>query len=513
MLRSILLLCAFLGCALSLPSQDETKLLATFAKAFTPPKGKPGATLEARQAALNATKGLDSGKAAEALVGGWLDLDVELGALDTQRTAASEEMAKILKGQEASEQRTFPQAELTRFNQLKDEVARLRDQGDGLRELQLQLAERISELRRRDATLWLLQRVCGNKKHPMPLRLAAGKAVGGGAVDVLEELAAALQRAKDPAEQIVLLDALTLAGRSATLHANPVIDLLQSKEEAVAERAAMALAKIAVADAVGPMIQLLVRSSGQSRLRIASALEVLTNQQFGINVGAWQAWWQTDGPMFAQGGRLGGGTPSHRKDTNQFYYFGIPQDQSNSILYVIDCSGSMKATVRMKNGEGKEVETSRIEACKAELARALGLLRPTQKFAILWFNDMPHFWEPKMQLATKETITRAQAFVGMLKNASSTNIHDSLEQAFTLCGRGKTDKYYGIELDTIFLLTDGSPTRPDGKLDSTDKILVGVRAWNPLKRVTIHCIGIGKDLNTTFLQQLASENGGEYKQF
>jgi uncharacterized protein YegL len=115
--------------------------------------------------------------------------------------------------------------------------------------------------------------------------------------------------------------------------------------------------------------------------------------------------------------------------------------------------------------------------------------------------------------ASKDNVAHAQAFVDTLKPASSTNIHDSLQQCFKLVGRGAHDKYYGTELDTIFLMTDGSPTTNDGKLDSTDKILVGVRSWNPLKRVTIHCIAMGKDLNEQFLRQLAEENGGEFKQF
>ena len=158
-------------------------------------------------------------------------------------------------------------------------------------------------------------------------------------------------------------------------------------------------------------------------------------------------------------------------------------------------------------------DLTRIEACKAELVRALGRLQPRQKFAVIWYNDQPHWWQTKMLEATKDNVEAAQAFVRTLKHASSTNIHDSLEQGFTLVGRGARDKYYGMNLDTIFLLTDGSPTKPDGKPDSTDKILEGVRAWNPVKRVTIHTIGIGNGLNEGFLRTLAEDNGGEFKKF
>jgi hypothetical protein len=331
----------------------------------------------------------------------------------------------------------------------------------------------------------------------------------------MEELAAALPRAKQPEEQIVLLDAMAAAGSTAQLHARPVIALLDSKEEAVAERAAQTLAKLAVPEAIAPMIELLGRSEGQARQRIAAALEVLTGQQFGANASTWRAWWLKEGEMFAAGGeRLGQGTPSARgKGDHDRYYFGIPQQDSKSILYVIDCSGSMKEQIDWAGKDGKTVKTARLDACKAELSRALGMLQPSQKFAILWYNDLPHFWEPKLQPASKDAVARAQAFVDTLQPASSTNIHDSLEQGFGLVGRGARDKAYAPEFDTIFLLTDGSPTTPDGKADSTDKILLGVRTWNALQRVTIHCIAIGKDLNAGFLRQLASENGGEFRQF
>ena len=60
--------------------------------------------------------------------------------------------------------------------------------------------------------------------------------------------------------------------------------------------------------------------------------------------------------------------------------------------------------------------------------------------------------------------------------------------------------------------TDGAPTTPDGDLDSTAKILLAVREWNPLNLVTIHTIGIGGELNGEFLRELASQNGGEYQE-
>lgn len=518
-------------------AQDEGKLLTAFDKAFAPPpKGK--ATLDEKRAALQALRELDSGKLAESLVEGWLAADSELTEVDGRREKAALELEQIperaaprkpkegdgKKEKDGEPKRpepesvTIPQDKQARYDQLKAELPKLREQADGLRALAGEVAARIGALQRRDSVLWLLQRVCGNKKYPAPLKVAAGKAIGAAAAEVLEELAATLPKMKEPTDLIVLLDAFAAAGKTAAPHATPVLALLEHKEEAVAERAAQALAKLAVPEAIAPMLKLLERATGQSKARVVAALEVLTGQSFGTNIAAWQSWWQKEGATVAKGGQeLGGGTPSKRSPRDDLYYFGIPQDTSKSILYVIDCSGSMEAKVQLQttgtSAGGKVPETTRLEACKKELIRGLGQLRPDQKFAVLWYNQEPHFWEPKMQLASKETVMKAQAFVQTLRSSGSTNIHDSLEMGFRLSGRGSKDKYYGMEIDTVFLLTDGAPTTPDGKLDSTEKILASCRTWNPLKRVVIHCIAIGKDLNVEFLRQLASENSGEFKQF
>lgn len=517
MLRSVLLRALAVAALLVAfaPAQDEGKLLSAFQKAFAPPpKGKPFAD---RMAALRAIADLDSGKTADALVDAWVAVDSELSQVDNRRDQVTIEITDI----EALVDKTtnsLPSDKFERQKALRAENEVLRQRADELRELVGAVGTRIASLQRRDSVLWLLQRVCNNKKLPTPVKVAAGKAISAVAGDVLEELAAALPKAKEPGDVIVLLDAFGAAGKTASAFAQPVIALLDHKEEGVAERAAQALAKLAVPEAIAPMLKLLTRATGQTRTRVIAALEVLTGQQFGGNLPAWQAWWQAENAVYSGGGKeLGAGTPSKRSVHDDLYYFGIPQDTCKSILYVIDCSGSMTAKVQLQttgtSAGGKTPETTRLEACKTELIRGLSQLRPEQKFAILWYQETPHFWEPKMQLATKETVMRAQKFVKTLQPGSSTNIHDSLEMGFRLAGRGGKDKYYALDLDTIFLLTDGSPTTQDGKLDSTDKILTSCRTWNPLQRVVIHCIAIGRDLNVEFLQKLAAENGGEFKQF
>lgn len=516
-----LVLVVFAGLAPGLLAQDEGRTLQAFQKLFKAKKDKT-ATVAEQVAAIATLKDYDSPAVADALIAAWLAVETEAAGVDAERDRLGQELATILKGQENSEHRSFPAEVSKRYHELHDLLPKMRDEADALRDLQQKLGARLGTLQRKDTLLALLAKVLPGKKTPLPLRLAAAKALGAGASAILPELAAALDRAREPEELLALIEVMGAAGAVAKPHATPVIALLQSPHEAVRERAAQALAKIAVPEAVEPMIAALVAASGQTRLRIATALEILTGQQFGINVASWQAWWQAEGAGVRAGQQpLGSGKPSQRNAADRNYYFGIPQDQSNSILYVIDCSGSMTKKIKLHlpqqgatvANNGAEQETTRLEGCKTELIRALGMLRPKQKFGILWFNDQPHFWQPTLQAADKPLIEQAQAFVKTLQPSSTTNIHDTLEQAFKLVGRGQRDRYYGVELDTVFLLTDGSPTRSDGKPDSTDKVIEAVRGWNPLKRVTIHTIGIGGEINDSFLGQLASENGGEYKKF
>ena len=178
-----------------------------------------------------------------------------------------------------------------------------------------------------------------------------------------------------------------------------------------------------------------------------------------------------------------------------------------------------------KGGRGHK--TTRLEACKSELIRALGRLSKDVEFNVIWFNQSAHLLSKAQIKATPTNVKKAQAWVRKLTPNGSTNIHDSLQLSFSIKDFGKKvrrsskkrrkNKYdVGVAMgfDTIFLLSDGSPTKPPGdKPDSTKKILAGVRVWNPLKRVTIHCIGIGRGVNRDFMEQLAQENGGQFKHF
>jgi Mg-chelatase subunit ChlD len=493
--------------------QDEKREARAFRKDFAQSPQRPR-TAEQRHQALERLAEVDGEEVAVALVEAARGLAAEILAIETGRRAIQDEIAQLIAGQEAAKNRTLPKPQYDRYHELRRQSEAQRQALDELRGLAAAVNARIARLGAADALRWLVEDALKDRRVDIDVKLAIARAAGRAEDLLLADVVAALKRAREPGQVIGLLDAIALGGPSAREAAPLVVERLRDEDGRIRERAALALAKLAAPDGIEPMIALLERERGAARKSIAGALEVLTGQQLGTNAASWRAWFAAEGAEFQSGARpLGQGRPSRKTSEDRGYYFEIPQD-GKSMVYVIDASGSMEKEIEWRTpgtSAGKDRST-RLEACKAELIRALAALPSDAHFNLIWYSDLPYLYDPRMQPAQPAAIEKAQAWVRQLTPAGSTNIHDALQTAFRLTGQGAKDRHYELEVDMVFLLTDGSPTKPDGSLDSTDEILAAVRAWNPLQRVTIHTIGIGGELNTAFLQQLATENGGEFRQ-
>lgn len=511
-LLALTLLAFLVPLAESTRCQDLRRAARQFEKDFASSPARPR-SVDERHAALEALDGLDGKVIAEALVDAAKDLGVELAALEAERSAMRDEMEDLIRGQEAAERRVLPPEKLARFRELRQQSEATRQQLDDLRELLADLRGALGALESPEALGWLVDHALKDKRLDIAVKLEIARATGAADAVLLADLVEALERARDTGQTLALLDAIAYAGPRAREAAPTIVERLTHDDGRVRERAALALARLGAPEAIEPMIDLLERETGQARKRVGAALEILTGQQHGTNVASWRAWFAAEGAAFLAGEHeLGRGRPSRRSDADRGYYFDIPQD-GKSTVYVIDASGSMEKEILLRTRTTKtdSGRTSRLEACKGELIRALERLPSDAHFNVVWYNDLPHLFRPTMEAATPRAIDSAQEWVRRLQPASSTNIHDALQMAFSLTGQGARDKYYESAVDTIFLLTDGSPTKPDGSLDSTDKIIRAVREWNPLKRVVIHTIGLGDELNEPFLRALAIENGGEFK--
>jgi hypothetical protein len=497
---------------------DEAKAIRAFKKAFQSTAKRPKTT-EDRQAAVALLGDYDSKNVAKVLIAAYDDVETDVVVLDELRMANLQEYKELQATLKKNGNRGSNE-QIARTRELWSGFATSRAKVDKLRGLQFTVRRRIERLKNPVGLTYALKTVIGKKKYSIGMQLTVARTAGAAGVEMLDALTAALSRAKKVPAKLALLNGIGLLGEAAKPAAPVVLKLLSDKDPEINERAALAMSRMLIPDAIEPMINLMLRSEGARKRRLAAALEVLTRKQFGAKASTWQNWWANEKDKYLSGSMpLGGGKISqHEKHNRDNYYFGIPQE-GKAIMYIIDSSGSMKAPVKLKVKGGTVVPgsssdtTTRLEACKKELIRALSRLDPKTQFNIIWYSMMPNIFRKSMSRASKPTVKTAQDWVRKLQPNGNTNIHDSMQMAFQRIGRGARDKAYKVELDTIFLLTDGTPTTPDGKFDSTEKIIKAVREWNPLKRVTIHCIGIGNGLNAAFLSKLARENGGEFKRY
>lgn len=522
LLAALLLLVAPSARGAPHPAGDATsEQIAAFEKAFKQSAKSPKEA-DPRGEAIALLGDGDGPLLAKALVDGYADVADELLALQARKEEVDARIETMVKGQEFAK-RTLDTGVKATYDALCRETGALGDAIAALHGLQKRLLERAERLDSDAAVGWLVANVIGAKKLPLSLKLFVARAAGGRGEPFAVPLMKALARATAAEELAVVLEGLASCGRAAQECAPTVLKALQHDDAAVREQAAWALAHFAAPEAIEPLIARLEQESGRTQRRMGVALEILTGVQLGDSPRAWRDWLAKEGADYVAGkhplskgrSKLADALTAPADPKKGVYYYGIPQE-GKSIVYVIDCSGSMMASIKNPpTDNGPPVDAgpdSRMEATKEALIEVLGKLGKDDKFAIVCFNDVVVPYAKAMTPATPAEIKKAQAWVRALAPLQTTNIHDALEQAFALAGRGAQDKYYKSVVDTIFLLTDGSPTKPDNTPDSTERILESVRRWNPTKHVVIHTIGIGKGLNVPFLQQIAKENGGRFVQ-
>jgi hypothetical protein len=156
--------------------------------------------------------------------------------------------------------------------------------------------------------------------------------------------------------------------------------------------------------------------------------------------------------------------------------------KGQSIVYVVDCSGSMF---------GK-----RFDRAKKELIRSVRALNAQQNFYIIFFNDRTFLlFDPKpvseMVSATAADKQHAEKWIKAQKAESTTNPNRALRHALEL------------KPDVIFLLTDG-------EMDDPTEVQRVIRESNPAK-VVIHAIALENQEGARTLESIANDNGGEFR--
>ncbi len=221
-------------------------------------------------------------------------------------------------------------------------------------------------------------------------------------------------------------------------------------------------------------------------------------------------------------------------------YYGIKTSDIGKVVFVLDISGSME-NIAERDVKGELINTATnvaADAAGSAVSHAIGgeagqlagslLSKKTKKsltklqkarkklipaikglpestlFNVIVFENGVRVWRKTMQPATDANKLQAQAYIESLKAGGGTNIYEAMEKAFEFAGPGATDETKPLDVESIFLLSDGEPSA--GPVTSTE----AVRKWNPLKRVKVHTIGLGDDCDEAFMRGLAADNGGVY---
>ncbi len=194
-------------------------------------------------------------------------------------------------------------------------------------------------------------------------------------------------------------------------------------------------------------------------------------------------------------------------------YYGI-KVYARAVGYVIDYSLSMNQGFsvskewqqrlgRVYNGR------TRMEVVKEEIAQALKELDPRTRVNMVFFNDRVRVWKNAPVPAGSAADSAAGA-VRALNPSGQTNYYDALRAVLAYENEGASWRAsFADTPDTLFFLTDGSPT--DGEITKADELLGWWHERNRFARLKVHVIAMGNTgVDITFLRTFANKNGGKF---
>ncbi len=155
---------------------------------------------------------------------------------------------------------------------------------------------------------------------------------------------------------------------------------------------------------------------------------------------------------------------------------------AKDIVVVSDTSGSMQG--------------DKMEQNKKALKYIVNALSPEDRFSLVQFNTDADAFSTKLLAASAENKQSADKFIDELDARGGTNISDALSMGTTILGEDSTRPAY------LVLITDGEPTVGE---TIVDKLLKSVK---PKRDIRIFDFGVGYDVNTRLLNQLACEHHG-----
>lgn len=347
------------------------------------------------------------------------------------------------------------------------------------------------------------------------------------------EFAVKAASAKDPVMRAVAMGSLALRA-SEPQAVKVLLAGLDDADLSVRNVALRSLRQVRIKSMVGALIKV-VDSHPDESFKV-KALELLVNvsgQNFGLAGVDWKKWWAQSEASFEFPKLEETGFTTVKK--RGLDYFGI-EVSSKRLGLIVDISSSMRQLVAVKaesleeDEDEEEVEEAaeggsrtrvapvkkkkkkktnkeagivlkdgkarKIDILKKEMTRLLKKLPADTFLNMISFDATFRPWQKVLQPLRGKGRAKALAYVARITTGSGTNVFDTLEFALK-------DK----RVDTIYLLTDGLPTR--GRIKAPAAILKEIDILNRARGVTIHTIAFGAE--SDLLRQLADRNGGQYR--
>jgi len=324
--------------------------------------------------------------------------------------------------------------------------------------------------------------------------------------------------------RIGAMDALAIFGESAGKTAPLFMENLKDENWQV---------KVATCDTLRALgnsapVELLIDRSeiegGRVKEDVLETLEALTGGNRKWSPKTWRDWWKKAKKMndIEAKSRKALGLDKKRdrndeagyaKKKKKPHYYGI-RIYARTVGYVLDISASMNQGFRVseewQDRLGHELKGStRIEVCKEELAHSISKLGPRTRINLVFFNDRARRWK-KTPVAAGSAGSQAISKVKNIATKGQTNYYDALRLILGMQGgAGGWVSGFADTPDTLFFLTDGSPT--DGEITDAEELLAWFNERNRFARLRVHVIAMGNTgVDREFLANLAKTNRGTF---
>ena len=285
--------------------------------------------------------------------------------------------------------------------------------------------------------------------------------------------------------------------------------------------AARALAKYGTAECMEELIKRFGYEKGRLEKELHTALKAVSGDDLGPRASTWKKWWErqlerhggfdpnappkqpTEDPRYA--------TPKRKSGDPHYYGRRI---YSRAVGFVFDTSGSMDKNIVIPKGASTmlgDIPTSgtRMQVAKQVLAGAIKALKPQVKFNLVFFSTDVRPWKKNLTAASGGNTASAASAIMSMPAGGETNIHGALKAALGLHDKSSIHASLDRIPDTVYFLTDGSPTR--GEITATPELLGWFENLNRFAKLRLHVVAFGNlGVDLEFLRRLAEAGDGEF---